>query len=135
MLDLKYDQYVTISSESSTLFNEQLNEEIFRLRDQHPVVKFSETIPFYAHIKYTVSKQIPETMQEASEAEGVRFVCAQCPEFRPKLKYDETEDRRCKVGDCDFEGNEFGRALKTQPACEHLYELIKEGKVKLCFIE
>ena len=42
-------------------------------------------------------------------------------------------DRRVKWGDCEH--TELGRTLKTAPACERLYELIKEGDVKLCFME
>lgn len=128
-----YDQFAIVSADSAPLFNQQLNSEIYRLRDYNPVVKFSESIPFYAYIKYKVNENTPETISEASEVEGVRFVCAQCPYFMPVLKDDETEDRRCKYGDCEFA--ELGRVLKMAPACDRLYELIKEGSVKLCFTE
>ena len=128
-----YEQFAIVRADSASLFTEQLNAEVYRLRDNHPVVKFSESIPFYAQIKYTVNENIPETVAEASEVEGVRFVCAQCPYFKPVLKEDETEDRRCKYGDCPY--TELGRTLKKAPACDRLYELIKEGSVKLCFTE
>ena len=128
-----YEQFAIVRADSASLFTEQLNAEVYRLRDNHPVVKFSESIPFYAHIKYIVNENTPETVAEASEVEGVRFVCAQCPYFKPVLKDDETEDRRCKYGDCEFA--ELGRVLKTNAACDRLYELIKEGSVKLCFTE
>ena len=128
-----YEQFAIVHADSALLFTERLNTEVYRLRGNNPVVKFSESIPFYAQIKYTVNENIPETVAEASEIEGVRFVCAQCPIFKPVLKEDETEDRRCKYGDCEF--TELGRTLKTAPACDRLYELIKEGGVKLCFME
>lgn len=128
-----YEQFAIVRADSASLFTEQLNAEVYRLRDNHPVVKFSESIPFYAHIKYIVNENTPETVAEASEIEGVRFVCAQCPHFKPVLKDDETEDKRCKYGDCEFA--ELGRVLKKAPACDRLYELIREGSVKLCFTE
>ena len=128
-----YDQFAIVSADSAPQFTQELNETIYRLRDNNPVVKFSESIPFYAQIKYRVNENTPETISEASEVEGVRFVCAQCPYFQPILKADETEDKRCKFGDCPHA--ELGRVLKQAPACDRLYELIKEGSVKLCFTE
>lgn len=128
-----YDQFAIVSADSASLFNQQLNEQIFRLRDYNPVVNFSESIPFYAYIKYRVNENTPETISEASEVEGVRFVCAQCPHFRPALREDGEIDKRVKWGDCEFA--ELGRVLKTNAACDRLYELIKEGGVKLCFTE
>ena len=128
-----YEQFAIVHADSASLFNQQLNEEIRRLKDNSPVVHFSESIPFYAQIKYRVNENTPETISEASEVEGVHFVCAQCPYFQPILKADETEDKRCKFGDCPHA--ELGRVLKKAPACDKLYELINEGSVKLCFIE
>lgn len=128
-----YEQFAIVHADSATLFNEQLNEEIYRLRDNNPVVHFSESIPFYAQIKYRVEAISPETVAEASEMEGVRFVCAQCPYFKAPLKDDGTPDKRCKYGDCEH--TELGRTRKMSPACERLYEAIKEGDVKLCFMD
>jgi hypothetical protein len=128
-----YEQFAIVHADSATLFNEQLNAEIFRLKDNNPVVHFSESIPFYAQIKYIVEAISPETVAEASEMEGVRFVCAQCPYFKAPLKDDGTPDKRCKYGDCEH--TELGRTLKMQPACDRLYQLIKEGDVTVCFME
>ncbi len=128
-----YEQFAIVANDSASLFTEQLNEEICRLKDKNPSVQFSEsTSPFYARIKYTVNAQTPESIAEASEMEGVRFVCLQCPYFKPVLKEDGTIDKRVKYGDCEYA--EFGRTYKTTPACDKLYELIKEGDVKLCFM-
>lgn len=129
----RYEQFAIVHADSASLFETQLNEEIFRLRDNDPVVKFSESIPFYAQVKYVVNETAPETIAEASEIKGVAFVCAQCPFFNPPLKEDGTEDKRCKYGDCPH--TELGRTFKATPACDKLYELIAEGGVKLCFTE
>lgn len=128
-----YDQFAIVAADSGPLFQEQLNAEISRLKDNNPVVKFSESIPFYAQIKYRVNEQTPETIAEASEVEGVCFVCEQCPYFAAVLKEDGTPDKRVKYGDCPHA--ELGRVLKTQRACDELYKLIIEGGVKLCFTE
>lgn len=128
-----YEQFAIVHADSAPLFNQQLNEEIRRLKDNSPVVHFSESIPFYAQIKYIVNEEAPETISEASEMEGVRFVCAQCPYFKAPLKDDGTEDKRCKYGDCEH--TELGRTFKSSPACEKLYELIAEGGIKVCFTD
>lgn len=129
----RYEQFAIVSADSASLFEKQLNEEIFRLRDNDPVVKFSESIPFYAQIKYTVDCTTPEKVSEEYELQGVQFVCAQCPYFNAPLKDDGTEDKRCKWGDCEHAA--LGRTFKTSPACDKLYDLIAEGGVRLCFME
>lgn len=128
-----YEQFAIVAADSAALFTQKLNEEIYRLRDYNPTVTFSESIPFYAHIKYIVNTNEPETISEASEAEGVSFVCMQCPYFHPVMKADETVDKRVKYGDCEFA--ELGRTYKTAPACDKLYKLIQDGDVKLTFME
>ena len=128
-----YEQFAIVASDSASLFSKQLNEEIYRLKDNNPVVHFSESIPFYAQIKYTVDDTTPDSISEEYEAQGVQFVCAQCPHLKAALKDDGTEDRRCKWGECEF--SETGRVPKNAKACDRLYELINEGSVKLCFTE
>lgn len=128
-----YQQFATIHEDSASLFDAKLNAKVQELHDHDPKVNFSEHIPFYAHITYTVSESAPETIAEASAVEGVRFVCLQCPYFKPVLRDDGEVDRRAKWGDCEHA--ELGRVAKTAPACEKLYELIKEGDVKLCFMD
>ena len=129
-----YEQFAIVAADTAALFTERLNAEIFRLKDNNPVVIFSEsTFPFYARIKYVVDTEAPESIAEASAVEGVSFVCLQCPFFKPVLKEDGTIDKRVKWGDCEHA--ELGRTYKTAPACDKLYELIKEGDVKLCFMD
>jgi hypothetical protein len=128
-----YEQFAIVHADSASLFNQQLNAEIRRLKDNSPTVHFSESIPFYAQIKYIVNEETPETISEASEMEGVRFVCAQCPYFKAPLKDDGTEDKRCKYGDCEHA--ELGRTFKKTAACEKLYDLIAEGGIKICFTD
>lgn len=128
-----YEQFAIVQETSASLFAVRLNEELFRLKDKRPAVRFSESDPLCAYIQYTVSVNTPETVAEASEISGVSFVCAQCPFFVPPTTASGEIDRRCKYGDCEHA--ELGRTYKTSPACDKLYELIKEGDVRLCFTE
>lgn len=133
MKSLVFSQYSTVKANSDALFTAKLNEEIYKLKDKSPNVKFSEADPLCAYIEYVESEHKAETIEEVEALEGIRFVCEQCPHFKPILKADGTVDGRVKYGDCSFEGNEFGRTLKNSPACPHLYELLQEGGVKVCF--
>ena len=126
-----YEQFAIVKTDSASLFEEQLNEETYRLRDKHPVVVFSDHIPFYAQIKYTVNTEAPESISEEYEMVGACFVCEQCPHFQPMLRRDGEEDPRFRYGDCEYA--ELGRTHKNTPACDILYELIHKREVKLCF--
>ena len=128
-----YEQFAIVREDSASLFTAKLNEELYRLRDRNPSVKFHESDPLCAYIHYTVSVNTPESVAEASEITGVSFICAQCPYFIPPLRDDGEPDRRCKWGDCEHA--ELGRTAKTSQACDKLYELIREGDVRLCFME
>lgn len=130
MKSLVFSQYSTVKANTDALFTAKLNEEVYRLKDKSPNVKFSTCDPLTAYIEYTET----ETQPEPEKVEKLRFVCEQCPHFKPILKADGTIDERCKYGDCDYDGNEFGRSLKKSEACSHLYDLLKEGKgVRICF--
>lgn len=129
-----YEQFAIVREDSASLFTAKLNAELFRLKDRNPSVTFSESSnPLCAYIHYIMDEFHPETVSEASEIEGVRFVCCQCPYFKPVLKADGEVDKRVKWGDCEHA--EFGRTYKTTAACDKLYELIKEGDVRLCFTD
>lgn len=133
MKSLVFSQYATVKANTAALFTTKLNEEIRKLKGKEPNVTFSDADPLVAYIEYMESVEEPETIAEAERLEGIRFVCEQCPHFKPILKADETVDERCKYGDCDYSENEFGRALKSADACPHLYELLQEGGVRICF--
>ena len=128
-----YEQQVTILEDSAQVFDQRLNEEIYRLRNYHPKVVRSESIPLYAHIKYTIDEAMPESISEASEINGVRFTCSQCPYFRPILKEDGTVDKRHRYGDCHYA--RMGRTPKDAAACDRLYITIADRNVKLVFDE
>lgn len=126
-------QFAIIRESSDTLLQERLNEQLQRLKDRKPQVKFSESDPLCVYIEYVVEEQEAETPKEKADTHGLSFVCSQCPHFRPLLKDDGTPDKRCKFGDCEYA--ELGRTLKNMPACEELYKLVQEGGVKICFAD
>ena len=126
-----YEQFAIVKSDSAPLFEKQLNERVYELRENYPEVIFSENIPLYAQIKYRVDAVAPESISEEYELVGASFVCAQCPYFEPVLRKDGEEDPRFKWGECPH--SELGRVLKTTAACNKLYEAIHEGGVRLCF--
>ena len=135
MKSSSYEQFAIVKSDSAPLFEKQLNERVYELRDNYPEVKFSESIPLYAQIKYRQETIAPESISDEYEMVGACFVCEQCPYFVPATNKDGTEDLRCKAGDCTHPDNELGRAYRTSPACDHLYEAIRGRRVKLCFTE
>lgn len=128
-----YEQFAIVKEDSAALFTARLNEQIYALREYNPDVKFSEADPLCAYIKYVEREHTPESISEEYEEKGARFVCEQCPYFSPELKDDGTPDKRCKWGNCPHA--EFKRTYKTSAACDKLYELIRDGGVKLCFTE
>lgn len=131
-----FTQYAIVKEDTAALFTAKLNETVYELREYRPEVKFSDSDPLCAYITYIKTDKRPETIAEASALEGVSFVCEQCPCFVPVRREEDGEiDKRYKRGDCTFEGNELGRTFKDGPACDHLYELIKKGGVKVCFAE
>jgi hypothetical protein len=128
-----YEQFAIVREDSASLFTARLNETIYKLRDKQPKVTFSESDPLCAYVHYIVNENVPETVAEASAVEGISFVCAQCPYFKPITTQDGEVDKRRSYGDCEFA--ELGRVKKTSPACDKLFEAIKEGDVRLCFID
>jgi len=135
MKSLVFSQFAIVKANTAALFTLKLNEEVYRLKDKEPNVKFSEADPLCAYIEYTENEQQPETIEEVEALEGIRFVCEQCPHFHPILKADETVDERCKHGDCDYIGNELGRTMKRSAACPRLYEILQGDNAVISFKE
>ena len=64
MKSSSYEQFAIVKSDSASLFEKQLNEETYRLRNNYPSVELSDHIPFYAQIKYTVNTEAPESISD-----------------------------------------------------------------------
>lgn len=125
----RYQQFVTVRAEASDIFTEDLNRAIYDLRGKNPVVHFSETDPLCAYVSFTERYQSPESLSDEYELQGVKFTCEMCPMFSPIMKRNGTPDARLKYGDCPE--SEFGRTYKDTKACDKLYKLLRDGRVKL----
>lgn len=129
MKEERYQQFLTVKAEAPELFTEDLNQAIYKLREKSPVVHFSETDPLCAYVSYTERFEAPENIEDEYELQGVRFTCEMCPMFSPIMKRDGTPDARLKYGDCPE--SEFGRTYKDSQACAKLYQMLRDGRVKL----
>lgn len=129
MKEERYQQFVTVKAEAPELFTEDLNRATYELRSKNPVVHFSKTDPLCAYVSYTERFEAPENIEEEYELQGVRFTCEMCPMFSPIMKRDGTPDARLKYGDCPE--SEFGRTYKDSQACAKLYQMLRDGRVRL----
>lgn len=129
MKEERYQQFLTVKAEAPELFTEDLNQAIYKLREKSPVVHFSETDPLCAYVSFTERFDAPENIEDEYELQGVRFTCEMCPIFSPILKRDGTPDARLKYGDCPE--SEFGRTYKDSKACGKLYQMLRDGRVRL----
>ena len=128
-----YEQYATVREDTAAMFDSKLNETIYRLRHHNPKVVISESDPLCAYVKYSINEAQPETIAEEYQTKGIKFTCKHCPNFKPILKEDETVDKRCRYGDCDYA--DMGRTKKDAPACDLLYNILEECNVKIVFDE
>ena len=127
----RYQQFKTVKAEAPELFTEDLNKAIYELRGKNPAVHFSETDPLCAYVSFTERYQSPESIGDEYELQGVQFTCGMCPMFSPIIKRDGTLalDARLKYGDCPI--SEFGRTYKDSQACAKLYQMLRDGRVRL----
>lgn len=123
-------QFAIVREKSAQTFEEKLNERILELADEEKEVTFGDIDgDMIARIEYrkTVQYDVPKLPKSET---GIRFTCGDCPLLQPILTQKGTVDGRIKYGDCQHAL--YGRAFKTAPACEVLYNMILNGEVSLC---
>lgn len=123
-----FQQFAIVQHDSAAAFEEELNARIRELSDKSPVVKFDGLT---AYISYTESFRVPESLADEYELHGVEFRCEQCPEFTPILNKDGTENKVVKYGECQFAS--MGRTYKHSRACDLCYQMIRDGRIGLCY--
>lgn len=123
-------QFAVIRGETPEEFSEKLNAKLLELKDKRPRVEFDGLT---AYVKYSETLRFPECLADEYESVGVRFTCERCPVFEPRCKAGGGIDRRCKKGGCDH--SLYGKTFGDSEACDYLYKMLREGKVKLCFSE
>lgn len=121
-------QFAIVQSDSAPAFEEELNARMRDLSNKCPKVKFDGLT---AYISYVETTNVPESISDEYQLQGVCFRCEDCPEFQAILKEDGTEDRRLRYGECQYA--EMRRTHRDNPACDMLYKLIKDGRIGLCY--
>lgn len=123
-------QFAIIRENSAETFEEELNRRILDLAEEKTEVTFGDIDgDMVARIKYqkTVRYEVPELPKSET---GIRFTCGDCPLLQPILTAKGTIDGRIKYGECPNAVR--GRAMKSEAACEVLYNMIINGEVSLC---
>ena len=121
-------QFAIVQCDSAPQFEEELNARMRDLSRKSPKVQFDGLT---AYISYLESVDIAETIADEYVLQGACFRCEDCPEFQHVLKKDGTENKVIKYGECQYA--EYGRTYKDSPACDMLFELIKSGRIGLCY--
>lgn len=127
MISRSYQQFAIVAADSAQVLTDALNAKLYDLKDKNPTVTFEGLI---ARIQYTESEYVPESLAEEYAAQGVRLTCKDCPLFVPALKADGTVDLRAKRGGCPYA--EYKRTSKDSPACDEIFKMLNDGRVKLC---
>lgn len=124
----KLKQYAFVQAYDLDCFEVKLNEKLEDLAECEPEVTFvqSDETNMIARIAYV--KQV-KILEEAPAERGARFTCGDCPLMKPIRKKDGSPDLRRVYGECDF--GEMGRVWKTTPACDYLYKMIADGRIRL----
>ena len=108
----------TVQASNKTAFDRQFNKVSEELEDNAELVW--DTAPMTVHFIYEETVQIPETLAEQFELEGLVLHCVDCPHFvKGKNKNYRSKGCEFKEGCKDFTA-----------ACELCYQEVLAGKVK-----
>ena len=127
MSSRSYQKFAIVQGDSAQSLTDQLNEQLYKLRDKHPVVTFEGMI---ARICYDETDYDPNPIEEEAKIE---IFCQDCPYFQPLLKADGTIDKRSRLGDCPY--TKYKRTYRNSKPCEKLINDINSGEVKLCLAD
>lgn len=101
-------------------FEDNFNYKMRELAGKKPSFEFRGELT--AYITYTQREEIVETVEDEFAAQGIKYVCGQCPHMeRPN-------DKRCKWGECKY--SRIGRVHQNSSACELFYKEVMLGKTK-----
>ena len=119
-----FTQIACIKSEDPIEFQTQFNEKMKELansRKLEPVIEMSNGV-FTAVIKYEESEQTMDSVADIFHAEGIRYVCKQCPHLV------DPHNGTIKWCECPFA--ELGKTHKDHECCELFYKEVIQGKIK-----
>lgn len=123
MLTKKVEKIKVIQTEDPTEFQEQYNSIMETLHGTEYHVELKDMAG--THCAYVFYEEVQHEYDRVSDefhAEGIRYLCAQCPHHDPV-----TDGRKkhvwCKYADC-------GMTHLQHEACELFYKQLKQGEVK-----
>ena len=115
-------QYVqqTVQAESSSEFDELVNAIYKKAASsgKDPEIHFFEGRGFCATVKYFMSTDIPESVSEKYEMEGMSRMCCDCPLYSP------SEDKRVRYTRCSHSAFKVTADCK---ACDYFDSEFMEG--------
>ena len=123
MKQFKYPQVRVISLSDPHDFENQVNSHCAELRNKSPELEINTNgEKLVAVIRYFDCEEVCESVSDEFHAEGIRFICRQCP-------YHETvTDGRRKLASCPY--SDLGQIHLEHEACEYFYKQVKTGKVE-----
>ena len=120
---IEVPQFETVHEKDPMILTAKVNESVMEHRNEKPAVTWEDGTT--ARISFLKLVRLFEEEQELF----AKFTCGDCPLYKPQRKKNGEEDARSKHGDCIFAM--FGRSGRDTAACEKLYEMIKNGMVRL----
>lgn len=79
--------------------------------------------PMCVHFVYKYIEQVPETVAEEYELQGIKYYCTDCPYLQ------KGHDGRYKSKGCKY--SKYGAVKDYTPACELFYKELMTGKIKV----
>lgn len=110
----------TVQATSATEFDRQFNEASEELSSSAEL-KW-DAAPMCVHFIYEVEEQIPETVSDEFELQGIKYYCKDCP-YLNKGKNKRQRSHGCKYA-------EFGTVTDFTPACEFFLKKVLNGEIE-----
>ncbi len=120
-------QFETVREKDPMILTEKVNEVVMEHRNEKPEVTWGDNLT--ARISFIKKVRLFEEEQDPYAT----FSCGDCPLYKPQRKRNGEEDARSKHGGCVFAM--YGRTGRDTRACDKLYEMLKNGMIRLCLSE
>lgn len=122
MKTLTIPQMEVVASSDPDVFRDEYNRVMRELAEYEPECELKEVDGgMWAIITYTIKEQEFDSVKDEFHAEGIRYICDQCP------MHEEVKDRRIKRLPCKH--SEFGETHREHECCEYFYKMLRQGKV------
>ena len=124
---IEVPQFETVHEKDPMILTAKVNESVMEHRNEKPAVTWEDGTT--ARISFL---KLVRLFEEEKEPYAV-FTCGECPIYKPQQKRNGEVDARSKHGGCIFA--QYGRTGRDTKACEKLYEMLKNGMIRLCLSE